>query len=224
MKILIIEDDEIIGKLVEQILIRKGFQPELIQRGVEGEQKALTESYDCIVLDLGLPDKDGLEICRNIRDQGVETPMLILSAFDAIDTKVNGLSFGADDYVTKPFDGKELVARLEALVRRNELGKGKEVLRCGELELNLIDRSFSVNDTKVELTNNEFDLMAYFMKNQNRVISLDELAENVWEISFDTRTNYINVYLSYIRKKIKPYTDKKYFVTIRKQGFKLENQ
>lgn len=224
MKVLLIEDDEIIGNLVKQILQRKEYEPVLVNSGVEGEKKALTESFDCIVLDLGLPDKDGLEICKNIRVKGIQTPLLILSAYDTVDTKVDGLSFGADDYLTKPFDSKELVARIQALVRRRELGKTKDTFSCGELEINLLERKFTVNGNEVYLTNNEFDLMAYFLKNQERTLSLNELAEHVWDISFDTKTNYINVYLSYIRKKIKPYTSKKYFVTMRKQGFKIVNE
>ncbi|MCH8556483.1 MAG: response regulator transcription factor [Balneolia bacterium] len=224
MKVLIIEDDEIIGNLVKQILQRKEYEPVLVDSGAEGEEKALNESYDCIILDLGLPDKDGLEICKNIRSAGIDTPLLILSAYDTVDTKVNGLSLGADDYLTKPFDSKELVARLQALLRRHEQGKTKDTFSCGELEINLLERKFTVNGNEVYLTNNEFDLMAYFLKNQNRTLTLNELAENVWDISFDTKTNYINVYLSYIRKKIKPYTKKKYFVTMRKQGFKIVNE
>jgi len=224
MKVLIIEDDEIIGNLVKQILQRNDFEAELVNTGLVGEEKALTQSYDCIILDLGLPDKDGLEICKNIRTSSIDTPLLILSAYDNIDTKVNGLSIGADDYLTKPFDAKELVARLMALVRRRDVNKTKERLSCGELEINLLERKFSVAGNEVYLTNNEFDLMAYFLKNQGRTLSLHELAEKVWDISFDTKTNYINVYLSYIRKKIKPFTDKKYFVTIRKQGFKITDK
>ena len=224
MRVLVVEDDKVVGSLVEKILEKRGFAVDLVATGSLGEELAINGSYDCIVLDLGLPDVDGLEICRNLREKQVDTPLLILSAYDAINIKVSGLDFGADDYLTKPFDNSELIARVEALTRRYHSGKTKEVLTCGELEMNLITRKFYVNGKEIELTNNEFDLMAYFLKNQEKVISINELAENVWDIGFDTRTNYVNVYLSYIRKKIRPYTKKKYFKTIRKQGFKLTNE
>lgn len=221
MKVLIIEDDDIIGTLVKQTLIRRDFDVDLVGLGVQGKQKALSNKYDCIVLDLGLPDMDGLEICRAIREEGNETPLLILSAYDGINTKVDGLETGADDYLTKPFENKELVARVQALIRRSKLGESREVLKWDELELNLIERSFFVNGQEVSLTNNEFDLMAYFLRSPERIISADELADKVWNLGFDRKTNYVNVYLSYIRKKIKKHSKKKYFITIRKKGFRL---
>ncbi len=223
MRILVVEDDKVVGSLVEKILEKKGYDVDLVATGSLGEELASKGTYDCIVLDLGLPDIDGLEICRNLRDKQVDTPLLILSAYDAINIKVSGLDFGADDYLTKPFDNTELIARVDALIRRYHANKSKEELVCGELKMNMIQRKFFVNNNEIDLTNNEFDLMAYFLKNQDRVIGINELSDNVWELGFDTRTNYVNVYLSYIRKKIKPYTNKKYFKTIRKQGFKLTN-
>ncbi len=224
MRILVIEDDKVIGSLVEKVLEKKEYEVDLVTTGSLGEELATKGKYDCIILDLGLPDKDGLEVCRSLREKQVDTPMLILSAYDAVNVKVSGLDFGADDYLTKPFDNEELTARVEALTRRYHKNKSREVLSCGELEINLLKRKFYVNDNEVELTNNEFDLMTYFLQNQGKIISISELAENVWEIGFDTRTNYINVYLSYIRKKIRPYTSKAYFKTIRKQGFKLTDE
>lgn len=223
MRILVVENDKVVGSLVEKILEKKGYDVDLVATGSLGEELASKGTYDCIVLDLGLPDIDGLEICRNLRDKQVDTPLLILSAYDAINIKVSALDFGADDYLTKPFDNTELIARVDALIRRYHANKSKEELVCGELKMNMIQRKFFVNNNEIDLTNNEFDLMAYFLKNQDRVIGINELSDNVWELGFDTRTNYVNVYLSYIRKKIKPYTNKKYFKTIRKQGFKLTN-
>lgn len=221
MNILIIEDDDIIGTLVKQTLKRNGYHVNLVGSGIEGEQEALSHPYDCMILDLGLPDRDGLEICKNLRTAGNKTPLLILSAYDAINTKVDGLEIGADDYLTKPFENKELVARVQALIRRNRINESREILSFGELELNLLKRTFIVNGNEVSLTNNEFDLMAYFLRDPERVISADELAEKVWNFEVDRKTNYVNVYLSYIRKKIRKYSDKRYFITIRKKGFRL---
>ena len=221
MKVLIIEDDNIIGTLVKQTLSRHDYHVDLVGLGVEGTKKALENTYDCIVLDLGLPDMDGLEICKTLREQGIQTPLLILSAYDGINTKVDGLGVGADDYLTKPFENKELIARVQALIRRSKLGEGRDTLRWQELEINLIARTFFVNGHQVNLTNNEFDLMAYFLRSPERIISADELAQKVWNLEFDRKTNYVNVYLSYIRKKIKKHSAKKYFITIRKKGFRL---
>lgn len=221
MNLLLVEDDEILGTLVKQTLEGKQYQVDLTEFGKDGIEKALTNSYACIVLDLGLPDIDGLEVCKSVREKGIQTPVLILSAYDNINRKVDGLQYGADDYLTKPFENQELLARIEALIRRSQIGKEREILKWKELELNLISRTFFVNGAKVNLTNNEFDLMAYFLKNPDRTISPEELAGEVWNLKFDRKTNYVNVYLSYIRKKIKEHSSKKYFITIRKKGFRL---
>lgn len=222
MKILVIEDDRIVRTLVRHVLEKEGHEAHLAEKGIIGEEMAMKDEYDIIVLDLGLPDKSGLEVCKDLRDKGLKTPILILSAYQNIDTKITGLNSGADDYLTKPFDNKELLARIDAIIRRARQGDDvKNVYECGELKIDLINREFYINNTKVLLTNNEFNLIAYFMKHPGRVIDKDELTNNVWEINFDTNTNFLNVYISYLRRKIEEQTEVSYIQTIRKKGFML---
>lgn len=223
MKILVIEDDRIVRTLVTHVLEKEGHEVAIAERGETGEKTALEESFDIIVLDLGLPDKNGLEVCKVLRDNDINTPILILSAYQNTDTKITGLNTGADDYLTKPFDNKELLARIDAITRRVKKGDAPtNVYECGELRIDLVNREFYVRDVKVLLTNNEFNLMAYFMKNPNRILEKDELTNNVWDINFDTNTNFLNVYISYLRKKIEEITPVNYIQTVRKKGFMLK--
>jgi len=218
MNILVIEDDPSVRTLVKAVLEHNGNSVSTADNATEGEANAINDNYDMIILDLGLPDGDGYEVCKNIRDENVSTPVLILSGEQETDVKVKCLKVGADDYLTKPFNTEELIARMDAIKRRSE-SSGDQQLVCGELKVDLLRREFSVNGEKTQLTNNEFNLLVYFMKNSNRVISQEELAEKVWDIHFDTQTNYINVYISYLRKKIREHTDVDYIETVRKKGF-----
>ncbi|MEX0780644.1 MAG: response regulator transcription factor [Balneolales bacterium] len=224
MKILVIEDDYVVRSLIERVLDKHGHEVESVEHGQEGETRAIQNGYDCIILDLALPDKNGIEVCRNIREKEVQTPVLILSAHKTTDSKVTGLNTGADDYLTKPFENEELLARIEAVTRRtrDQSNGVKERLQFGELNMDLIKREFTVNGEKIWLTNNEFNLLAYFLKNPERVIGKDELTKNVWEVTFDTQTNFLNVYISYLRKKINEVTSKNYIQTVRKKGFILK--
>jgi DNA-binding response OmpR family regulator len=222
MKILVIEDDDVVRTLIQRVLEKNGYTVTSASQALDGEKLALSDQFDCIILDLALPDKNGLDVCNVIRENGVNTPILILSARKNIDTKVSGLSAGADDYLTKPFDNKELIARIQTITRRTRTqhdASSNEYLSCGELKLNLIKREFTINGTQVWLTNNEFNLLAYLMRNIDKVVEKEELADKVWGIKFDTQTNFINVYVSYLRKKINEVTEKDYIQTVRKRGF-----
>ncbi len=218
MNILVIEDDPSVRTLVKAVLEHNGNSVSTADTATEGEELAVDTDFDMIILDLGLPDGDGYEVCKNIRDQNVITPVLILSGEQETDVKVKCLKVGADDYLTKPFNTEELIARLDAIKRRSEAG-GEQLLTCGELKVDLLKREFTINGNKVQLTNNEFNLLVYFLKNKNRIITQEELAEKVWDIHFDTQTNYINVYISYLRKKIREHSEVDYIETIRKKGF-----
>ena len=218
MNILVVEDDPSVRTLVKAVLEHNGNQVSTSDTATEGQAKAIENNYDMIILDLGLPDGDGYEVCKNLRDENITTPVLILSGEQETDVKVKCLKVGADDYLTKPFNTEELIARLEAIKRRSE-ASGDQIINCGELKVNLLRREFHVNNEKVQLTNNEFNLLVYFLKNRNRIITQEELAEKVWDIHFDTQTNYNNVYISYLRKKIREYTETDYIETVRKKGF-----
>lgn len=221
MDVLVIEDDQSVRVLVKAVLEKNSNDVSQADNAADGQELAFNNEYDIIILDLGLPDGDGFEIAKNIRDQDITTPILVLSAEQETDVKVKCLKVGADDYLTKPFNPEELMARVEAITRRSTDGSGEQVLNCGELEVKLLEREFNVNGTEVDLTNNEFNLLVYLMKNKNRIISQEEIAEKVWDIHFDTQTNYINVYISYLRKKIRDHTDVDYIETVRKKGFVL---
>lgn len=218
MNILVVEDDPSVRTLVKAVLEHNGNTVSTEDTVATGEKAAVEGNFDMIILDLGLPDGDGYELCKHIRDKNVITPVLILSGEQEADVKVKCLRVGADDYLTKPFNTEELIARLEAIQRRTE-ASGDQVLSCGELKVDLLKREFMINSEKVQLTNNEFNLLVYFIKNKNKVITQEELAEKVWDIHFDTQTNYINVYISYLRKKIREHTETDYIETIRKKGF-----
>ncbi|MFO8030258.1 MAG: response regulator transcription factor [Cyclonatronaceae bacterium] len=225
MKILVIEDDRIVRTLVKHVLENEGHEVTVADKAEPGEKMALEDEFEIIILDLGLPDRSGLEVCKTLRANNIKTPILILSAYQNTDTKIAGLNTGADDYLTKPFDNKELIARINAIIRRVKKGdETNNTYECGELKIDLVNREFYVRDTKVLLTNNEFNLMAYFMKNPDRVLYKDELTNNVWDINFDTNTNFLNVYISYIRKKIEELTPVNYIQTVRKKGFRLNSK
>lgn len=218
MNILVIEDDPSVRTLVKAVLEHNGNTVTTAENATDGENSAVQNDHDMIILDLGLPDGNGYEVCKNIRDKNIATPVLILSGEQETDVKVKMLKVGADDYLTKPFNTEELIARMDAIKRRTE-SAGDQQLICKELKVDLLKREFSINNEKVQLTNNEFNLLVYFLKNKNRVITQEELAEKVWDIHFDTQTNYINVYISYLRKKIRELSDIDYIETIRKKGF-----
>ena len=218
MNVLVVEDDPSVRTLVKAVLEHNGNSVHTEDTVASGEKSAVEGNFDMIILDLGLPDGDGYELCKSIRDKSVSTPVLILSGEQEADVKVKCLRVGADDYLTKPFNTEELIARLEAIQRRTE-SSGDQVLICGELKVDLLKREFIIHNEKVQLTNNEFNLLVYFIKNKNKIITQEELAEKVWDIHFDTQTNYINVYISYLRKKIREHTETDYIETIRKKGF-----
>ncbi|HEX6981521.1 MAG TPA: response regulator transcription factor [Balneolaceae bacterium] len=219
MNVLVIEDDPSVRTLVRAVLEKNEFEVDLAETAAGGEERAVQKAYDIIILDLGLPDGDGFDLCKSMRDQDITTPVLILSAEQETDIKIKCLRVGADDYLTKPFDTGELLARMEAISRRSGDVNGDRVLSCGELEVRMLEREFRVNGNKVELTNNEFNLLVYLLKKKNQIVTQEEIAEDVWDIHFDTQTNYINVYISYLRKKIRAYSENEYIDTVRKKGF-----
>lgn len=218
MRILVIEDDPTIRLLVKKALEHHGGIVMEVDTAKEGGEEARKNNHDMIILDLKLPDGNGYDVCSGIRAEGIKTPVLVLSADQKTDIKVKNLNAGADDYLTKPFSIEELLARIEAIKRRTSQNEETE-LQCNELNMNMIERTLKVRDADVDLTNSEFNLLSYLIKNKDRAISQNELAKNVWGIGFNTQTNYINVYVSYLRKKISKHTDFKYIRTIRKKGF-----
>lgn len=219
LKVLVVEDHPTVQTLVKAVLEKNGNQVTVAGNAVEGERMALDNNYDMIVLDLRLPDGNGYDICSNIRTNEVTTPVLFLSAEHETDVKIRCLKVGGDDYLTKPFNSEELLARIEAILRRSSAPSSEIELSCDGVKTDLVNRKAYVNGEKIQLTNNEFNLLVYFLRNRNRVVSQEELAKKVWDIHFDTQTNYINVYISYLRKKMREKSEKEYIETVRKKGF-----
>ncbi len=225
MRILIVEDEASIRSVLRTYL--KNHEFEVVDSGLgnEGLKLAMEDHFDCILMDIDLPDISGLEILKNLRENKIDTPLIFLTGTKKVDVKVEGFEHGADDYVTKPFDFKELVARIKTICRRKkqvEEAERKEVLTCGALTLDLLNREFRIKDKLIFLTNNEFNLLAYFLKHKNKVVSRQELSENVWHIYFDTQTNFVNVYISYLRKKMRAELDDDMIKTIRGEGFRMD--
>lgn len=222
MQILVVEDDPTVRTLVKAVLEHRGNIVSVAETAKKGEGMARENDYDMVILDLRLPDGNGYDICSSLRANEISTPVLFLSAEHETDVKIKCLKVGADDYLTKPFNSDELLARIEAIVRRsNNTRGGKKELSCGKLKVDLIKRIMIIDNTEVALTNNEFNLLVYLMRNRNRIITQEELAKNVWDIHFDTQTNYINVYISYLRKKIRDNSNEEFIETVRKKGFVL---
>jgi len=211
---------------MKTILEKNNYEVTVSSFGVEGINLTESNRYNLIILDMGLPDIDGMSVVKSVRSAQNETPILIVSARDGVDNKIKGLYSGADDYLTKPFDFKEFLARVDALIRRSSSSGGikSDEVQIGDIWVNLITRDVKVANNNTILTNNEFKLLVYLIQNKNKVISRDELSEKVWGINFDTHTNFVNVYISYLRKKIKDYTKHDYIQTVRGEGFMFSTE
>ena len=204
MNILIVEDDRRLAELIKRGLEEQDYATEVAFDGFTGHKLAMNNSYDLIITDIILPKVNGIELCKEIREVKPNIPIIMLTALGSTNDKVEGFDAGADDYLVKPFDFRELHARIKALMKRNA-GKTNEsavILSVADLKMNLYSKVVIRNKTEINLTPKEFKLLEYLMKNPNRVLSRGEIAENVWGTTFDTGTNFIDVYINYIRKKI----------------------
>ena len=201
MMILVVEDNPRVGELTAQVLRENGYSAEVVKTGQEAGELVLVKNYDVVVLDRMLPDGDGLDVCRRLRQRGVKTPILMLTAMAATDDKVSGLDAGADDYLTKPFDFEELIARVRALLRRGEASEST-VLRYEDLQIDLARRSVTRAGKPIALTNKEFALLEFFVRRRDRVLSRTTIGDHVWESDFEPDSNVIDVYVSMLRRKI----------------------
>ena len=225
MKVLIVEDEIKTVQSLKKGLEEHQMVVEFAYDGLTGKEIAEGGNFDVIVSDVVMPKMTGFELVRNLRNAGVKTPILLLTAMGATDDKVTGFEAGADDYLVKPFEFKELLVRIRALARR---GKDeppmKTILTFSDLEMNLDAKTCHRNGKKVELTPKEFALMEYLIRNQGRVVSKVEIADKVWDINFDTGTNVIEVYVSYLRNKLDRPFDKKLIHTIFGLGYVLREE
>ncbi|AQS36741.1 response regulator with CheY-like receiver domain and winged-helix DNA-binding domain [Shewanella psychrophila] len=219
MKILVIEDDPLLGQQIMATLEQAGWVPELSQDGIDALYRATAERWEVIILDLGLPKLDGITVLKGIRDEGINTPVIILSARDTLSQRVDGLNAGADDYLTKPFDMVELIARVRAQLRRAS-GQTSSVFQIGELSLDTRASKVLWLGEVVDLTALEYKVVAYFMQNSDKVISRLELVEQIYKQDFDRDSNTIEVFIGRIRKKISPSVIK----TVRGLGYQLNGK
>ncbi|QRQ99989.1 response regulator transcription factor [Dyadobacter sandarakinus] len=203
MKLLLIEDEPKTVQSLKQGLEENGYEVDIAYDGLIGRQLSRNNTYQLIISDIIIPGLNGIELCREIRSRGNETPILMLTALGTTDDKVTGLDAGADDYLVKPFEFKELLARVRALTKRGSaVAHTAQVLKFADLEVSLDAKTVYRSGNKINLTAREFNLLVYLIRNQGRVISKVEIAEQVWDIDFDTGTNVIEVYVNYLRKKI----------------------
>lgn len=213
MDILVIEDEQRVAELIKKGLEELGFHITLAFDGEMGKRLALTKTYDLILMDLILPKINGIDLCKEVRIARPDIPIIMLTALGTTDDKVEGFDAGADDYLVKPFDFRELHARIRALIKRNQTQNNTFsqgfILRFADLEMNLETKLVKRNEVPIDLTPKEFRLLEYMMGNSERVLSRTEIAEKVWD-TFDSGTNFIDVYINYLRKKI----DKNYEVKL----------
>ena len=220
MKILVIEDDPTVGEFVRRGLEEQRWQADLVNNGLEGERMAISQPYDLVILDMRLPGRNGLDVLRTLRARGFERPILVLTAQDAVDAKVETLRAGADDYVTKPFAFEELLARVEALLRRPRAMASPQ-LRVADLALDQGTRDVRRGDEAIELTPKEFAVLEYLMRHAGRVMSRTLITEYAWGYHFDPGTNIVDVVINHLRKKIDAKFEKKLITTVRGVGYMI---
>ncbi len=223
MKILVIEDDPTVGQFVKRGFEEHRWGVDLVANGNEGEARAIAEEYDVVVLDMRLPGKPGAQVLHDLRARGFDRPILILTAQDAVDAKVETLRAGADDYVTKPFAFEELLARVEALSRRPP-ARLSPALRVADLMLNLDTREVARGDNAIELTPKEYTVLEYLMRHAGRVMSRTLITEYAWGYHFDPGTNIVDVVINHLRKKIDAGTTHKLIHTIRGVGYVIREE
>lgn len=223
MRILLIEDEAKTLQSLRQGLDEYGWTVNTATDGLLGLRLALQSDYDVIVSDITMPGMTGLELCRQLRNEGISTPILLLTALSNTDDKVDGLDAGADDYLAKPFEFKELLARIKALSRRNTPAlRTENILRIADLEQDLDAKTVRRAGQEIMLTPREFALLEFFLRNQGKVLSKIEIAEKVWDVDFDTGTNVIEVYVNYLRNKLDKGFEQKLIHTQFGQGYVLK--
>ncbi len=221
MKVLVIEDDPTVGQFVKRGLEEARYTVDLVADGEEGEALAKSQPYDLVVLDLRLPGRSGQQVLRNLRARGFEKPVLVLTAQDAVDAKVETLRAGADDYVTKPFAFEELLARVEALARRPRAIVSPRIT-VADLEVDLDARDVKRAGQSIELTPKEFLVLEYLARHAGRVLSRTLITEYAWGYHFDPGTNIVDVVINHLRKKIDAPHEKKLIATVRGVGYVLK--
>ena len=223
MRVLVVEDHGRMAELIERGLEEEGYAVDVVGTGEDGVWMASENEYDAILLDVILPGADGFEVCRRIREAGRWSPILMLTARDAVDDRVRGLDAGADDYLTKPFSFSELLARLRALVRRGAPER-TPVLEAGDLTLDPSTHVVHRGDARIDLTAQEFALLEYFMRHRGEVLSRTALIEHVWDFAFEGDSNVVDVYVRYLREKVDRPFGRRSIETVRGSGYRFASE
>jgi len=221
MRILVVEDDKKVGRFLEKGLREEQYAVDICRDGADALYYAQTNTYDVIILDIMLPGKDGFTICREMRENSILTPVIMLTAKDTVEDKISGLSEGADDYLTKPFSFEELLARIRALFRRNQDYKSK-VLKAGDLEMDPVRRLVTRAGKKIILTGKEYALLEYLLRNKGRIVTPVMILGHVWNMDYDGISNIVNVYINHLRNKIDKDSRVKLIKTIRGLGYQID--
>jgi DNA-binding response OmpR family regulator len=222
LRILLVEDNQRLSDSLTRSLAEDGYAVDVAFDGEEGEAWGLSYDYDAIILDIMLPKKDGLAVCRTLRDERVKSPIIMLTARDTVDDRVSGLDSGADDYLVKPFALQELLARLRALLRRDSDDKSPE-LHVADLVLDPATHRVVRAGTVIDLTAKEFALMEYLMRNRGRVVTRDMAVDHIWSYDFEANSNVVDVYVRRLRRKIDDPFETKLLETVRGAGYRLIN-
>jgi two-component system OmpR family response regulator len=221
MRLLIVEDDKKIASFLEKGLKESGFNVDVRHDGVEGLSLALTEDFDVAVMDIMLPHLDGLAVIEQMRANGIQTPVLILSAKQSVDDRIQGLQRGGDDYMVKPFSFSELLARLQALIRRDRKNTRPTILAIESLQMDLLKHEVHRDGVKIELPAKEYALLEYMMRNPDVVLSKTSILERVYDYAFDPQTNVVDVLVCRLRNKIDKDYEQKMIHTVRGMGYVL---
>lgn len=222
MKILIIEDEYSLADAIAETLKKENFDVKIITDGEEGENEALTNVYDLILLDIMLPNKDGFEILKELRKEKNETPIIILTAKSEISDKLNGLENGADDYITKPFHMRELIARVKVILKRKTNMEDTNILEYYDLKLNLRTGKMSSMENEIAINGKELDLLEILLLNKNQIVNREILANKIWGYDSEAEYNNVEVYVSFLRKKLKLIRSNVKIKAVRGIGYKLE--
>jgi DNA-binding response OmpR family regulator len=221
MYLLVVEDERRLAELVRRVLEEEGHTVDVAHDGEEGLQMALEGTHDVIVLDIMLPGINGLDVCKSLRANRVDTPVLLLTALDGVDDRVRGLDTGADDYLPKPFAFQELMARLRALSRRRVHPRDPQELSVDDLTLDLRRRRAQRDGRTIELSPKEFSLLEYFMRNEGHVVTRAQILDHLWGYDFATDSNLVDVYVAYLRRKVDKDTSNNLIRTVRGVGYAL---
>ena len=224
MKILIIEDEYSLADAIAETLQKENYNTKIVTNGEEGEDEALTGIYDLILLDVMLPGKDGFEILKNLKNEKINTPIIMITAKSEIGDKLKGLENGAEDYITKPFHMRELVARIKIVLKRNSNIEDNNILEFSDLKLDLSTGIMSSNGNEISINGKELELLEILLLNKNQIVTKEMIINKIWGYDSEAEYNYVEVYASFLRKKLKILKSKVKIKAVRGTGYKMEEE